>query len=83
MSQIEELEAKVGELEQKVHKSLLPWQHTTTPTQNSELVTQNEEIPLLRDSLEESKYLESKVVSWRERERKGEEEELHVYHYFC
>ena len=64
--------------------------HTAPPTQNSELVTQNEEIPLLRDSLEESKYLESKVVSWRERERErkldkreGEEEELHVYHYFC
>ena len=41
--------------------------HTAPPTQNSELVTQNEEIPLLRDSLEESKYLESKVVSWREK----------------
>ena len=44
--------------------------HTAPPTQNTELVTQNEEIPLLRDSLEESKYLESKVVSWREREKK-------------
>ncbi len=42
----EELEAKVLDLSQR----------------NQELLQENEEIPILRDSLEEMKYLESKVV---------------------
>ena len=54
MLERDELKHKVNDLEVQVQDSF---------QKNRDLQLENDEIPILRDSLEEMKYLESKVVS--------------------
>lgn len=53
-SERDELKVKVGELEGQLGELY---------QRNRDLQLDNDEIPILRDSVEEMKYLESKVVS--------------------
>ena len=56
VSERDELRHKAQEMEGQVQELFL---------RNRELQTENDEIPILRDSLQEMKYTESKVVSIR------------------